>query len=273
MLRLGALMMLSCLALNAQEQPIGRGVNFYNKEKEAALGAEMAPDLRRSTTAIESATVKGYVERLGRQLAAQLPDGSAFTFCVVADDLSGPTHEPLSLPGGYLFVPAGLILAARNESEFAGMLAHAMAHVVARHGTRQATRATIMGMADIPLIYTGGWVLQGGEPPIPLVLLSFQRAFESEADRLAVIAMARAGYDPNALVRYIGRVQPANQNRTEMRSPVPTRAVRVASMEQTIRELPSRSYTSSDDFVSVQEEVLHRAPNQVRRPPSLEKNR
>jgi predicted Zn-dependent protease len=264
--------MLSGLAMSAQEQSIGRGVNFYSIEKEAALGAEMAQDVRRSTTAIDSAKVQDYVERLGRQLAAQLPDtGSAFTFSVVADDLSGPTHEPPALPGGYIFVPAGLILAARDEAEFAGMLAHAMAHVAARHGTRQATRATIMGMADIPVIYMGGWSGRGGEPSIPLGLLAFQRAFESEADRLAVITMARAGYDPEALVGYIRRVQPVESDRQDAFSPLPSRAARVASMEQTIRELPSRTYTASGGISILQEEVRHRALNQVRRPPSLQK--
>ena len=170
MLRLCA-SMLACLALIAQERQLGQGVNFCSKEKEAALGAAMAQDVRRSTMMIENATVQDYVKRLGRQLTTQLPDtGLAFTFSLVVDDLSGPTHQPLALPGGYIFVPATLILAVQNEPEFAGTLAHAMAHVAARHDTRQATRATITGMADIPPIYMGGWSIHGGEPS-PVTIL------------------------------------------------------------------------------------------------------
>ena len=81
----------------------GKGVNFYNKEKEAALGAQLAQEVGQRTTPLDSIVVRDFVEQIGRKLAAQLPDaGISYTFTAVADDMSGPTHEPLSVPGGYI---------------------------------------------------------------------------------------------------------------------------------------------------------------------------
>ncbi|MCP5110700.1 MAG: M48 family metalloprotease, partial [bacterium] len=147
------------LTLGAQDRPIGRGVNFYSKEKEAALGARLAAEIREKVTTLENAKVSKYVERLGGQLAGHMPgEGYDYTFTVYSRDALGrrnPTHEPCSVVGGHVLVPASLILAARDEAEFAGMLAHSMAHVAARHGTRTATRAEIVKLAGIPLVFSG----------------------------------------------------------------------------------------------------------------------
>ncbi len=199
---------LAAVALGAQERHLGQGVNFYSKAKEDALGKVLAEDLSRQTTKLDNPEVQAYVERVGRQLAAHLPDTSwTFSFTVIADDRGGPTHEPFSLPGGYIFVPAGLILGAHDEAEFAGMIAHAMIHVAARHGTRQATRGEIANLATIPLIFMGGWAGDPNGTLVPVGFRRFQRANEIEADRVAVPTMAAAGYDPGALLRYISRVQ------------------------------------------------------------------
>src|SRR5258708_2973247 len=129
----------------------------YSAEKEAAIGASLARDVRRSTTTVESAAVLEHVQRIGGKLAVQFTSPLSYTFSVIVDDRGGPTHEPLSLLGGYIFVPAKLILTAKNDAEFAGMLAHAIAHVAERHGTRQATRRPVANTASIPLIFMGGW--------------------------------------------------------------------------------------------------------------------
>jgi len=204
--------MLAGVAASAQQRQPGRGVNLYSMEREAKLGATLAEEVRRNSTALDSALAQNYVERLGRQLAAQLPgDGIKYTFEIIADKTAGPTnqlHEPIALPGGYLFVPAGLFLAAQDEAEFAGMLAHAMA-----------------------------------------------RGFESEADLLAAQAMARAGYDPGALIRYIKRVQIDRTDQPKVFSPLPLRDARIAALEQVIRGLPAQRYSSSEEYQRVQEEV------------------
>jgi predicted Zn-dependent protease len=208
------------------------------------------------------------VEQIGRKLAAQLPDAAiSYTFTVIADDASSPTHEPLSFPGGYIFVPTRLILTAHNEAEFAGMLAHAMAHVAERHGTRQATRGEVVHMSSIPLVFPlvfiGGWTGMGAGSeghPIPISFLSFQRAYEAEADVLAIKMASGAGYDPRALVLYIGRVQPED-TKSKVSSPLPSRASRIACMEKAIQELPPKTYSSGDEFLRIQGEVDRLTPN------------
>src|SRR5262245_17734472 len=86
-----------------------------------------------------------------------MPNANArFTFSVIAEDPCTTVHEPAALPGGYVFVSAALFLAAQNEAEFAGMVAHAIVHIAERHGT-QATRGQAVNYAGVPLIFMGGW--------------------------------------------------------------------------------------------------------------------
>src|SRR5712691_13353766 len=96
--------LLATLAVSAQERQAGQGVNFYSREKEAALGAQLAQEVRHRTTPLDSVVVRNFIEQIGRKLAAQLPaPGISYTFTAIADDVSGPTHEPLSVPGGFIF--------------------------------------------------------------------------------------------------------------------------------------------------------------------------
>src|SRR5262249_11615464 len=116
-------MLLAALAVSAQERQVGQGVNFYSRDKEASLGAQLAQEVRQRTTPLHTTTVRDFVERTGHRLNAISPDVTlTYTFSLIADEIGGHTHEPLSFPGGYIFVSASLILAAQNEAEFAGML-------------------------------------------------------------------------------------------------------------------------------------------------------
>jgi predicted Zn-dependent protease len=208
--------------LAAQERQPGQGVNFYSREKEAALGAKLAADLRKNTMSLSSPAAHDFVAQLGLRLATQLPAGSpTCTFEIVTDNpLANELNEPIALPGGYIFVSAGLVRTAQDEAEFAGMLAHAMAHVAARHATRMATREQLVSQA-IPLIYMGGWTYSS--TAIPMGFLKLLREFELEADMLAVHVMARAGFDPAALVRYLEREQHDDDRRPTAFSPLPPR--------------------------------------------------
>ncbi|HEV8147742.1 MAG TPA: M48 family metalloprotease, partial [Bryobacteraceae bacterium] len=161
MQRICFVLLAAAVVATAQPQPTDRGINFYSKEREVALGAVLAKDLLNRATKFENDEVLAYVDGLVQRLAQQLPpDGFTFTIKLVGDEDRG-THEPLAVPGGYLFVQTLLILDARSEDELAGMLAHAMAHIAARHGTRQATRIQVANQGTIPLIYMGGWTGYG----------------------------------------------------------------------------------------------------------------
>jgi predicted Zn-dependent protease len=180
-------------------------------------------------------------------------------------------HEPAALPGGYVFVPAALFLAAQDEAEFAGMLAHAMQHVSRRHGMQQG-RAT--DNANRPVVYMGGW--SGGcaeTPAVPRGSLTLQRSNELEADFLAVQTMAHAGFDPMALVRYIERVQGRPDGTvSQADSPLPDRDQRLTTMRSAIEKLPAVEYAAAaGEFAAVQQEVrrLAAAPARSMTPPSL----
>ena len=253
-----------------------REVNFYSEAKEAALGAQIARQIRIEKRALGSAAVEDYADRIGRTLAPQLPEyGPGYRFEVFAG-AGSRLRAPDMVPGGYIFVPAELLLAVESEAEFAGMLAHSMAHSAARHGTRMAARGKITDLSSIPLIFMGGWTgLHGSEMAlaVPLGFLSFLREYELEADRMAVQAMARAGYDPAALVRYIERMQTdPTTDKSRKFSPLPPREERLAGLSQAIAELPKlKYYRNTGQYEGIREEVrglLQVQPPTVR-PPTL----
>jgi predicted Zn-dependent protease len=273
------------LALNAQDPRIGRGVNFYSIEKEVALGKQLAADFQQTHAPLDNAAARDYIEQMGARLEQALPQPSPFTYHFeLTTDSGGTFLEPASLPGGYVFVPAGLILAAKDESELAGTLAHAMAHIAARHGTREATKgqiaqqqAAIAQAATIPLIFSGGWngygPSQDSSVLLPVGMLQIQKAFESEADRLAVGIASAAGYDPEGLSSYIGRVQqdPVQPVSSRLLA-FPPREDRVQTIEKAIQALPAKSYAASGDFAQIQDEVRRAVPPALPKPkPTLQR--
>jgi predicted Zn-dependent protease len=231
--------------------------SFYSLEKEMALGKQMASEVHRRTRAIEDTSIEEYVTSLGRRLAnAMLESKTPFTFTVITDDACPPTHEPPSLPGGYIFVPAALFLEAQSEAEFAGMLAHSMAHVAARHATRQVSPVQGRDIGSIPLIFLGGWAgICSGGVAVPSGFRTTQRTYELEADTLAIATMARVGFDPTAFVSYIQRVQ-IETARSGRFSSLPTRDERVTAMNPIIEGLPRSIYQRTQgDFVDIQDRV------------------
>jgi predicted Zn-dependent protease len=130
-----------------------------------------------------------------------------FTIKVIDSD----EINAFALPGGFFYVNSGLILAADNESEMAGVMAHEIAHVAARHATRQMTRAQLANFASIPLIFMGGGigyaVSSAAGLALPLTFLSFSRGFEAEADYLGLEYMYKTGYDPESFIAFFEKVQ------------------------------------------------------------------
>jgi len=264
---------LCCVAMLAigvaqgQERQPGQGINFYSRDKEIALGRQLALEYRRRTTPLDNAAVSDYVKRVGANLAAQFP-GWTYQIETVREDRGGSTalaldpellrvaapeatHEPAAFPGGFIFVSVDLIAAARSEAEFAGMLAHAMAHVAERDWTRMASRSELAQTAASVPDRSAGLA-------VPVGMLTFSRAIEAEADYLAVKAMAAAGYDPAGLASYLGRVQPAPSqgSGSAVFATLPPRDRRVADIQAEIRTLPAGTYQASDEFARVQAESI-----------------
>jgi predicted Zn-dependent protease len=186
----------------------GKGVNFYSIEKEIAMGKGLAQDVERQAKIVDDPIIAEYVNRVGQNLVRNSDSQVPFVIKVIEDD----SVNAFALPGGFFFVNTGLILKAQTEAELAGVMAHEIAHVAARHGTRQDTRGQIANYATIPLIFMGGgWasygIRQAASILVPLGFLKFSRAFEKEADNLGLQYMYKTGYDPVAFVDFFEKIQ------------------------------------------------------------------
>jgi predicted Zn-dependent protease len=194
---------------------VGKGVNLYSLEREIGLGKQLAQEVERSSKLIDDPVVTEYVNRVGQNLVRNSDARVPFTIKVIDSD----EVNAFALPGGFFYVNSGLILRAQEESELAGVMAHEISHVTARHGTKNATKGELMQLATIPLMLLGpgGWagygIYQGLNLVIPVTYLKFSRDAEREADFLGLEYMYKAGYDPNSYVTFFERIQADEKRR------------------------------------------------------------
>src|SRR5580698_1571614 len=181
--------------------------NWYSLEKQIEMGRSYAGQIETSAKLINDPVVTEYVNRIGQNLVRNSDAQVPFTIKVIdTDDVNA-----FALPGGYFYVDSGLILAADNEAELAGVMSHEIAHVAACHVARENTRGQLMNLASLPLIFVGGGIgfaarnLMG--LAVPMGFLQFSRGFEAEADFLGIEYMYKAGYDPQALTTFFEKVK------------------------------------------------------------------
>src|SRR5215472_1321531 len=194
---------------------VGKGVNFFSIEREIALGKSLAQEVERSSKMIDDPVITEYVNRVGQNLVRNSDAKVPFTIKVIDSD----EVNAFALPGGFFYVNSGLILRAQEEDELAGVMAHEISHVAARHGTKQATKAEMIqlgsmaAMIFIPYGWAGYGIYEGMNLAIPLTFLKFSRDDEREADYLGIQYMYKAGYDPNAYVTFFERIQADEKRR------------------------------------------------------------
>ena len=188
---------------------VGHGLNFYSLEHEIALGKQLSAEVEKQAKFINDPIVIEYVNRVGQNIVRNSDAQVPFTIKVIDSDVV----NAFALPGGFFYVNSGLILHADEESELAGVMAHEIAHVCARHGTKQATKADIVQIGAmvatifIPYTWAGYAIYQGMQFAIPMTFLKFTRVDEAEADYLGLQYMYKAGYDPNSFVSFFEKVQ------------------------------------------------------------------
>ena len=186
----------------------GRGFgDWYSLETEIRMGKQYAMQVENSVKLVQDPVVTEYVNRIGQNLVRNSDAKVPFTIKVIDSD----EVNAFALPGGFFYVNSGLILAADEEAELAGVMAHEISHVCARHGMRQMTRMNLAQIATIPLIFVGGGIGYGiyeaSGLALPLTFMKFQRNFEAEADYLGLQYMYKTGYDPQAFISFFEKIQ------------------------------------------------------------------
>jgi beta-barrel assembly-enhancing protease len=182
--------------------------NWYSTETEIKIGKSYSMEVEKSTKLINDPVITEYVNRIGQNIVKNSDCKVPFTIKVIDSD----EVNAMALPGGFFYVNTGLILAADEEAELAGVMAHETAHVCAHHAMREQTRANYAQIASMAaMIAIPGWagygIYEASGLAIPLTFMQFSREFEAQADYLGVQYMYRAGYDPQAFVTFFEKIQ------------------------------------------------------------------
>ncbi|MGA2194524.1 MAG: M48 family metallopeptidase [Bryobacteraceae bacterium] len=260
------------------DRNVGKCLNFYSIQKEMALGQQLAQEVAKQSKIFDDPIVSEYVNRIGQNLARNSDAKVPFVFQVIDSDEA----NAFALPGGYVFVYTGLIKVASEEDEFAGALAHEIAHVAARHMTCQATKSQIAGVAAIiPGVLLGGWAGYGARQAInaavPMAYRGFSRHDETEADYLGVQYMYAAGYDPTGAVSIFEKLESMQKTKPGAVAKVlathPMDSDRIDRTEKEIqRILPSKPeyVVTTSEYRGVRERLItlenRRQPSPENRP-------
>jgi hypothetical protein len=226
----------------------GRGLgNWHSTNWEISAGKQYSMEIEKSAHLITDPVVVEYVNRVGQNIVKNSDCKVPFTIKVIDSD----EINAMALPGGFFYVNSGLILAADEEAELAGVMAHETAHVCAHHAAREMTRANYAEIGSIPLIiftqgsWTGYGIYEASQLAIPISFLEFSREFEAEADWLGVQYMYRAGYDPQAFIQIFEKLDALEKHKPGTLAKVfadhPQTPDRIAHSEEEIATiLPAR---------------------------------
>jgi len=244
---------------------VGKCVNFYSIEKEVALGQQLAEEVSRQAKVNHDPIIGEFVNRVGQNLVRNSDAKVSFKFQVVEDE----SPNAFALPGGFVFVHTGLIKLASEEDEFAGALAHEIAHVAARHLTCRVTKQEIASVAGgiggifMPRGIGGVAGREAVSFGVPMAFLKFSRSDESEADYLGTQYMYAAGYDPNGAVSIFEKLSVLQKTQPSLAARImathPMDGDRIDKTEKEIqRILPAKSeyIVNTSEYTDIRERVI-----------------
>jgi predicted Zn-dependent protease len=245
------------------KRDINKGtIDFYSLDREVRLGRQLAAEVDRTAKFITDPVINEYVNRIGQNIVLHSDAKVTFTIKVI-DSMD---VNAFALPGGFLYVNSGVILAADEEAEVAGVMAHEIGHVAARHGVEQASKGTLAQYLSIPLIFVGGplgAVVQNvANLAVPLTFLKFSRGAEEEADRLGLQYLWAAGYDPSAMLSFFEKLKAKERKEpgklAQVFSTHPTTGDRMEKARLLLTRFPDRDeYTlTTSEFQTVKTKLL-----------------
>ena len=248
----------------AARQPgaaIKPGFNVYSKDQDIQVGRQAAAEVVRQVDVVQDGGLQDFVKSIGRRLAAAPSAGDyPYEFTLVND----PSINAFALPGGPIFVHSGLIRAADNEAQVAGVLAHEIAHVALRHGTNQASKASIL---QIPAAAAGILLGDGSATSqiaqigaglgLNLLMLKYSRGAETQADALGAKILHEAGYNPIEMARFFETLEKeSGGGGPQFLASHPNPGNRVKAVEAEVRTFPQKQYTAgSGNFSAMRQRV------------------
>jgi predicted Zn-dependent protease len=237
-------------------------LDFYSLDKEIALGRQLADEVDHKSKLVTDPIITEYVNRVGQNLVLHSDAKVPFTIKVIDSN----EINAFALPGGFLYINRGVLEAADNEAELAGVMAHEIGHVAARHGVEQASKGNLINYGSIPLIFLGGWgglaVREAAGLAVPLSFLKFSRAMESEADRLGAQYLWASGYDPTAMISFFEKLQAQEKKKPGTMAKVfsthPMTADRITAVRNLVARFPERQEyaMSSSEFKDVKARLV-----------------
>ena len=240
--------------LFAQVKSLKPGFNLFTPAQDIQVGQEAKAQVEKTKPMLTDTRVTGYISDLGKRLAASPRAGQfPFTFEVVRDS----NINAFALPGGPVFINSATIVAADNEAQLAGVMAHEMSHVALRHGTHEASKAkalqlgaALVGAATRDTTI-GALTRAGIGLGANSLLLHYSRDAESQADYNGALVMADAGYNPVEMGRFFQKLETRSSEGVlaQFLSDHPTPGNRVEAVQQEVQQLPAKQYrTDSPEF-------------------------
>lgn len=232
-------------------------------EKEVALGRQLAAEVDRQAKFVDDPVITEYINRVGQNVVLNSDAKIPFTIKVIDSD----EVNAFALPGGFFYVNKGLILAADNEAEIAGVMAHEIAHVTARHAMENQAKGML---AEIGLIagsiFLGGLggalIMNGAQFGALLGFMKFSRDAEREADLLGVQYLWAAGYDPNAMSTMFEKLSAKNKKKPGTFSKLfeshPQSADRLEATRELVERFPDKEeyILSTSEFQRVKARLM-----------------
>jgi predicted Zn-dependent protease len=262
----------ACATHNIAQAPTGRfqiqpAYNQYTPQQDIELGHQAVAEVNRTMPVMQdSSDISNYVERLGKQLAAHAPGDTKWPFSFHVVNVK--EINAFALPGGPVYINVGTIKAADDEGQLAGVIAHEISHIVLRHSTQQASKASLV---QVPLAVLGVAVGRSAAGQLAAagatlgaqgLLLKYSRDAESEADLLGSQIMYDAGYNPYSMVEFFTKLeQQGGPGVPQFLSDHPNPGNRVQNVRQAISKFPKKSYhANSGEFEQVKAQVQKMNP-------------